>query len=194
MILANNITIKCAIYFFLVSWLMPCLYSQEGHYLVNLPTFSPPEKELIKTLKGFPAENFLAPDTNGEEHFLGDYREKSVVIWFWSVEDKLSANYLDAINILQLRYLDEVQIFGFATESKEILIPFLNKHAVIFPNFPNSSVFGDAVYGGDLGLGRLFFIDEYGIIKEVLPRSFFIDKSDEEISDTIDDIMDELLH
>lgn len=147
--------------------------SGQDHFLVELEKFTPPEKDIIKSLKGFPAENFLAKDIDGEEHFLGNYKEQTKLLWFWSKDDPISMKWLPILNLVQLQYLDNLKIFGFGHESKEELAPILSHEAIIFSNFPNGTVFGDAVYGGDLGYGRMFFIDPDGVIKEVLPRSFF---------------------
>ncbi len=145
----------------------------QDHFLVELEKFTPPEEDVIRSLKGFPAENFMAKDLSGEEHFLGNYKEHIKLLWFWSKDDPISMKWLPALNLIQLNYIDDLKIFGFGKESKEELSSVLSNEAIIFSNFPNGTVFGDAVYGGDLGLGRMFFIDPDGIIKEVLPRSFF---------------------
>jgi len=38
---------------------------------------------------------------------------------------------------------------------------------------PNADVFGQMAYAADLGYPRYFFIDEYGIIKQVWPAESF---------------------
>jgi len=69
--------------------------SQSGHFLVEFEAFSPPVKDMVTSFEGHIAEQFLAKDVNGKEHFLGDYKGKKVILWFWSISSekaKLIAN------------------------------------------------------------------------------------------------------
>ncbi len=166
----------------------------QDHFLVELEEFTPPEKELIASIKGFPAEMFLANDIDGEEHFLGNYKGTTVILWFWSTEDQLSSDWLSSMNLLHLQYLDDLKVFGFAHQNKEEILPVTQDNAILFSNIPNGTLFGDAVYGGDLGLGRMFFIDEFGIVKEVLPRSFFEQNSLEQATPIIEKIIEKLAY
>jgi len=161
----------------------------QDHYLVEFAKFSPPEQAQIKNYEGFPAEAFLASDTDGTEHFLNDYRGKTVVLWFWSKEDDISMEWLNRMNLLQIQYLEEVKIFGFATEEKPEVQSIIVNNAIVFSNIPNSTVFAEMAYAGDLGLGRMFIIDKAGIIQEVVPRSYFESKSADELSPEIDAII-----
>lgn len=170
---------------FLLALCLSISISAQDYFQVEFEKFSPPEKALIKELKGFPAPPFLASDVDGEEHFLGDYKGKTVLIWFWSLEDELSFSMLPYLNILQLDMLDDLKIFGFAKEAKDLITPHLKEQAAIFSNFPNSSVFGEAVYAGDLGQGRMILVDEFGIVKEVLPRRLFEEKTGQEIYEVV---------
>ena len=166
----------------------------QDHFLVELEKFTPPEKDVIRSLKGFPAENFLAKDLDGEEHFLGSYKDQAKILWFWSKDDPISMKWLPAINLLQLKYLDHLKVFGFGKEDKIELTQAISNEAVIFPNFPNGAVFGEAAYGGDLGYGRMFFIDRDGIIKEVLPRSFFTSHNVNDATPIVEKIIEKIAY
>lgn len=179
--------------YLLIIWSGISLIGQD-HFLVELEKFTPPEKDIIRSLKGFPAENFLAKDLGGEEHFLGNYKEHVKLLWFWSKDDPISMKWLPALNLIQLNYIDDLKVFGFGKESKEELTPVLSNEATIFSNFPNGTVFGDAVYGGDLGFGRMFIIDPDGIIKEVLPRSFFLSNDVITAQPMLEKIIDEIAY
>lgn len=148
------------------------LYSQD-HFLVEFEKFSPPIQDMIRGFEGQQAMQFLAPDINGTEQFLGNYKGKKVVIWFWSKDDALCLNQIDVLNDLQSRFADELSIVSFANESKAELLEFIQIYPVDFPILYNGSMLGEAAYGGDLGLGRMFLLDEKGIIKDVLPRELF---------------------
>lgn len=178
----------------IIFFILNLVANGQDHFLVEFEEFTPPEKELIASIKGFPAEMFLANDIDGTEHFLGNYKGKAVILWFWSTEDKLSADWLSSMNLIQLQYLDDLKVFGFAHQNKEEVVPVTEDNAIIFSNIPNGTVFGDAVYGGDLGLGRMFFIDEYGIVKEVLPRTFFEQNSLEKATPMIEQIIEKMAY
>jgi len=103
--------------------------SSNGHFLVEFDKFSPPTRDLVTSFEGHIAEPFLATDLQGTEHFLGSYKGKKVLLWFWSVV------------------------------------------------IPNGEIFGQMAYGADLGSPRMFLIDEFGIIKIVLPAEAFVDNT-----------------
>ncbi len=147
----------------------------QGHYLVELDKFTPPQQEMIRHLRGFPAEAFLAKDMDGTEHFLHDYRGQVTVLFFYSVEDHLSFDWLKQLNKLQIKYLDGLNVFAFAKEERSVIASAIRNEAIVFPNFPNGTLFGEMAYEGDLGMGRMIVIDKNGIIAEVLPRSYFAD-------------------
>lgn len=147
--------------------------SAQDHFLVEFEKVSPPVKDMIANFEGSKAMQFMAPDTKGQEQFLGNYKGKKVLIWFWSKDDGLSISQLDALNLVQSRYRNELQILSFANESKGDLIEFTKTYPIDFPIMYNGAILGEAAYGGDIGLGRLFFVDEQGTIIHILPREVF---------------------
>ena len=147
--------------------------SDDGsHFLVDFEKFSPPVKEMIKAFKGQPAEQFLANDITGKEHFLSDYKGKKVILWFWSKEETLSIGHINALNATQEHNKDLV-ILSFARGTKSEMKTFAEANDINFAVIPNADVFGQMAYAADLGYPRYFFIDEYGIIKHVWPAESF---------------------
>lgn len=165
----------------------------QDHFMVEMEAFSPPEQALIAQLKGFPAEPFLANDLDGREHFLNDYRGKAVLLFFYSIEDHMSYDWLSKINLLQIQFLDELQIFGFAKEERSLISTVIADNAIVFPNFPNGTHFGEMAYAGDLGMGRIIIIDKEGIIKEVIPRSFFENENAEDLLPKVEKIVSAII-
>jgi len=147
--------------------------NENGHFLVEFDSFSPPVKDIVKSLENSEAAPFLAPDILGNEIFLGDYKGKMVLLWFWSKEDAMSISQIDQLNTIQSRYRDYLQVIGFGDESKQDLIDFRSTTPLDFPVIAHGKVLGEAAFGGDLGLGRVILVDKDGMIQKVVPRETF---------------------
>lgn len=143
-----------------------------SHFLVDFSGFTPPEQAIIKNFEGMPAEPFLANDIEGNEHFLGNYKGKKVILWFWNENETLSTGHLRALNATA-KHNPELQIISFGRGTKAELTAFVKNNEINFPIIPNADMFGQMAYAADLGYPRYFFIDEYGIIKHVVPASAF---------------------
>ncbi len=150
-------------------------FSQENnnYYLVEFEKFTPPVKDVIRAFETRPATPFMASDIYGNERYLGDYKGKKVLLWFWSIDDGLSISQIAMLNDIQASFRDELQIVSFGMEDKEPLAAFRKINPIDFPIMPKGKIFGQAAYAADLGLGRLFLIDEKGIIQKVFPRIAF---------------------
>lgn len=144
-----------------------------NHYLVEFEKFSPPVKDIIREFETKNAVPFMASDIYGKEHYLGDYKGKKVLIWFWSNQDDLSISQIYDLNDIQARFRDELQIVSFGMEQKADLATFRKANPIDFPIMPNGKIFGEAAYASDLGLGRLFLIDDQGVIQKIFPREAF---------------------
>lgn len=143
--------------------------SEDGsHFLVDFGKFSPPVRAMVESFEGKPAEQFLANDITGKEHFLSDYKGKKVILWFWSKDETLSTNHIGALNATQEHNKDLV-ILSFARGTTSEVKAFADANNINFAVIPNADVFGQMAYAADLGYPRYFFIDEYGIIKQVWP-------------------------
>ena len=146
------------------------------HFLVEFEKFTPPVKDLVRYFEGKPAEKFLASDTEGTEHFLGDYKGKKVLIWFWSIKDPKAQEQISPLMLLGERN-DNLKVLSFASESKVEVTEYVNNNGVNLSVIPNGDVFGQMAYGADLGKPRMFLIDESGVIHTVLPEEAFTDNS-----------------
>lgn len=149
----------------------------QGHFLVEFEKFSPPTQDLVRSFEGRPAEQFLAKDVNGKEHFLGDYKGKKVVLWFWSVNNDKALEQVSAMTLLQEQKKADVKIIAFAEETKREVLEYLRQYPMDIDVIPNGHIFGQMAYGADMGNPRMFIIDEFGIIKVALPEQAFADNS-----------------
>jgi len=150
--------------------------SANGHFLVEFEKFSPPTKDMVRAFEGHIAEQFLAKDVNGKEHYLPDYKGKNVILWFWSTEDAVAIEQVGAMTLLQERNKN-LKVIAFAKEPKAKVLEYLRQNPMDLDVIPNGEIFGQMAYGAELGNPRMFVIDEFGIIKVVLPKEAFIDNS-----------------
>lgn len=150
--------------------------STDGHFLVEFEKFTPPAQALIKSFEGHIAEQFLANDVNGKEHYLPDYKGKNVILWFWSTDNAVALEQVGAMTLLQQRN-DNLKIISFAKEPKARVLEYLRQNPMEIDVIPNGEIFGQMAYGADMGNPRMFIIDEFGIIKAALPVEAFADNS-----------------
>lgn len=150
---------------------------ENNYYLVEFEKFTPPVKDIIRAFENRPATPFMASDIYGNERYLGDYKGKKVLIWFWSAHDGLCQSMITDLNDIQASFRDELQIISFGMEEKEELASFRKQNPIDFPIMPKGKIFGEAAYASDLGLGRLFLVDDKGVIQKVFPRMAFENNS-----------------
>lgn len=149
----------------------------QGHFLVEFEKFTPPIQDLIKSFEGYPAEQFLANDVKGNEHYLGDYKGKKVILWFWSIENKKALEQVSAMTLLQERNNNNLKIIAFAKEPKSSVLEYLRNYPMALDVIPNGEIFGQMAYGADMGSPRMFIIDEFGVVKIALPEQAFQDNA-----------------
>lgn len=142
------------------------------YYLVDFEKFSPPIREMAMAFEGQPAEQFLANDVMGMEHYLGDYKGKKVILWFWSREDVISTSHIPALHQALAEH-DDLVVISFARGGSAEVKKYADEQGIRFPVIPNGDMFGEMAYAADLGYPRYFFIDEYGIIRQVWPSASF---------------------
>jgi len=173
--------------------LLCCFLSQDAigqnHFKVELEAFSPTEQEVIQTLKGRKAEQFLAKDLSNQEVSFYSTEGKIKLLWFWSPDDAASMSLFPHLNLLQLDELDHMWVYGFSEGEKEATMRVNQEQGPLFNIIPNAKPIGQLAYGGDLGSNRLFIIDEGLIIHEVLPPSFFSSRDPAEAISIIRDIL-----
>ena len=149
----------------------------QGHFLVEFTKFTPPVQDLVKSFEGYPAEQFLANDVNGKEHYLANYKGKKVILWFWSVENSKALEQVSAMTLLQDRNKANLKIVSFAKEPKSAVQDYLRQYPMDLDVIPNGEVFGQMAYGADMGNPRMFIIDEFGVVKVALPEEAFVDNT-----------------
>ena len=173
-----------ALRIFFITTLLFLAYTSYGqdnndYYLVEFEKFSPPVKDVIRAFEERPAAPFIASDIYGNERYLSDYKGKKVLIWFWSLNDGVSVDQIPMLNDIQASFRDELQIVSFGMENKGELAAFRKENLIDFVIMPKGKIFGQAAYAGDLGLGRLFLVDDKGIIQKVFPRNAFLTSPEE---------------
>jgi peroxiredoxin len=72
---------------------------------------------MIKT--GAPAPNFTLTDLKGERHTLIDYRDKIVVLMFWSAECPWSAKADRALDRMQAEWEEDIVTLAVASNANE---------------------------------------------------------------------------
>ncbi len=147
--------------------------SEQGYFLVELEKFSPPIRDMIKTFEGFPATPFMANDMKGEERFLGDFKGKPVVLFFWNKASADAVSLLYELNQIQKKFGKKVVIIAMADESRTEVETYLGGNELNIIVIPNTRMLSEAVYGVELGYPRVFFIDETGVIQSVIPQQYF---------------------
>ncbi len=147
--------------------------SENGYFQVELEEFSPPMRDLIKSFEGFPATPFLANDMTGEEQYLGDFKGKPCVLFFWNTKNAESVSLLYQLNQLKKKLGKKVGIIAMADDSREEVGSFIGSDKMNVIIIPNTRMLSEAVYGVELGYPRVFIIDDSGIIRSVIPEQYF---------------------
>ena len=168
---------KFIAFLLLLSSVQLCAQEQtNNHFLVEFDKFTPPTKDLVSSFEGKRAEPFMANDVTGVQQFLGDYKGKKVILWFWSIDSDIAKEQMSAMMLLEQRNSD-MKLVSFAQEPKAKVQEYLRQNPVDFTVIPNGELFGQMAYGADLGSPRMFIIDQSGVIKAVLPQEAFADNS-----------------
>ncbi len=144
--------------------------SSTGHFLYKPEKFSPPVQAMIKQFEGFPSTPLEAPDIQGKKHRIGGYQGKVTLLFFWRSVPGEGDFLFDQMSAISEKYPKKVKVLSFADESQTEVRNFIKSHPVKFPVIANSKMLSEAVYGSELGYPRIFVIDEFGIIKLVLPQ------------------------
>ena len=135
----------------IIIFLTQSIYSQDNSkfYLVEFEKFSLPIKDIIRDFEEDKAAPFMASDIYGNEKYLGDYKGKKVLLWFWSTSDGLSISQIAMLNDIQASFRDELHIVSFGMEEKAELVAFRKANPIDFPIIPKSKMFADLAYAGD---------------------------------------------
>ncbi len=125
--------------------------------------------ELTAPYLGIDAPAFEAPDIAGELHRLDDLRGQVVVLHFWQLYCQPCLDQIPGLKKVMATYGERgVTVLGFADGYGADLEEFVVQQALNYPVIPNSAEFGAKHFGGEIGYPRLFIIDRYGVIQQVL--------------------------
>jgi len=138
--------------------------------LVELENRSPDVKAQVKAYEGFPVIPFLAKDIEGKEHSINSIRGKTAFLWFWNQDCPKCIEYSTALNQIQAENPNTLEVISFCDNKKPEIIEFVKQTNIEFPIIPNSKMLADGPFGGDFGYPRLFIVDEFGVIKYVIPE------------------------
>lgn len=152
--------------------------SENGYYLVEFDKFTPPVQDMIKSYEGFPAAPFMANDMDGEERFLGDFKGKPLVLYFWNRSNSDAVSLLYDLNLLKKKFGKKVNVIAMGDDTRADIEEFIGEDKMDIIIIPNSKMLSEAVYGIEMGYPRIFLIDESGIIRSVIPEEFFSTNGD----------------
>ncbi len=144
--------------------------NSQDHFLVELENRSPDVKDQVKAYEGFPAIQFLANDIDGKEHSYITTKGKTTFLWFWNQNCPKCIEYIPALNKMYEKYSSTLNIVSFCDEPKAAALEYRKSNPISFPIIANAKVLADGPFGGDFGYPRLYIIDEFGVIKYVIPE------------------------
>lgn len=141
------------------------------YFKVEFDAFTPPQKAMIESIEGKTAKNFVMNDINGVSQSLLKFRGNKVVLFFWN-ENVECSDLLNLCNEMSSTFPKTI-FLGLYNDLQSKLPVWFDKNEVKTIILPNATFLGEAVYDAELGTPRIYFIDEYGIVKMVLPYSYF---------------------
>ena len=131
--------------------------------------YSDAHKKVMSTYQGFPPIPFEAPDVDGKKHFLPDYKDKVLVLFFWNLNCDGCKDHLGLMNEINNEFKgDDFQVISLADETKGEITEFTKNSMVGFPVIANGKGLGEMGYAIELGYPRAFVIDKYGVIQKVV--------------------------
>ena len=149
--------------------------SSEGHFLVEFDKFSPPVKDMIDAFEGKSLIPFMASDLNGKEHFNGNYKGKTLVLFFWKKDCYTCFDQIQTLNSLKEDFgSNKLQILSFFDEDKASARTLVQDYNAQFPVIANAQILSEGAYGSELGYPRVFIINKQGITKKVIPEEAFL--------------------
>ena len=146
------------------------IFYAQDHFLVELENRSPDVQAQVKAYEGFPTIPFLANDIDEVEHSYESIKGKTSFLWFWNTKCPKCVEYISALNAMYDNHESTLNILSFCDEPKAEVLKFRETTPINFPVIANSKLLADGPFGGDFGYPRLFIIDEYGVVKYVIPE------------------------
>lgn len=160
--------------------------NERGEFIVEFDAFTPPEQDLLREMIGKKAMNFLANDLNGVSHSLTKYEGSNVLLAFWSADHPHSTTLFQYLEMLSKN--QSLQILTYCYEPREMAEDFMVRNPSDVVVMPQGKFISEVGFGHDLGVPRIFFIDQNGVILDILPSSAF--EKNQNLYPVISDIVD----
>ncbi|GLR16628.1 hypothetical protein GCM10007940_12430 [Portibacter lacus] len=151
--------------------------SEDAIFQVEFEQFKPSNQDQIREFEGKAPMQFLAPDVNGEEQFLGNFKGKTVFVYFFNQQCGICKEQVSAFNLMQEEKGNDLKIIAIGDGSKEELKTYQETHGINYSVLYNGKMLGEAAYGIEMGYPRLFVLDDEGIARHVLPEEAFVEAS-----------------
>ena len=89
------------------------------------------------------------------------------------IDNQTSLDHLETFKKINQTYSASATIVSFVDADRTTAKKFAKTNGIDFHIIPNSALFGEAAYSKGLGSPRMFIIDEFGVIKKVVPQEAF---------------------
>jgi thiol-disulfide isomerase/thioredoxin len=170
--------IRWILFFSICLLLLNPLVSQELEKL-DVDKYIQRQEEAKNKYEGFSPTPFHAPDLNGEDHFLSDFKGQVLILQFWQLYCEPCRSQIPSINKLLEDYNDQsVAALGFVDDYGEELADYVNNSVVNYPVIPNARELSLEAFAGELGYPRVFIIDKYGLIRKLIIGGSSYDEMD----------------
>lgn len=185
-----NTSIKSMLFILGLIFLNSLSYAQvkfsEGNYHVEYEQFSPPVKETIEAWEGKPIKNFQGLDLLNNKHAVSDYKEKKVLLVFWSIHKDSSIELLKALQKIE-NSNKEIVILAAGYETTDEISNFIENLNIDYTILTNCAFVSEAAFAHHLGNPRLFLIDEEQTTLRLIPEEAL--NSSAEIQNLIFDLV-----
>lgn len=149
--------------------LLCCLYSVSLFAQAEIQELMERHEKAIASFEGFPPIPFQAPDTEGKQHQLEDYKGQILILHFWQLYCQPCLTQIPSLHKILDTYDDQsVAVLSFVDDYGKDLQDYLDENPMQYPVVPNAREFGLEAYGGMLGYPRVFIIDQYGVIRKLI--------------------------
>ncbi|MBK7339473.1 MAG: hypothetical protein IPQ10_07620 [Saprospiraceae bacterium] len=147
---------------------------QDGTFRVEIAPFSPPIEAMIQHFEGSPVTPVMAPDLDQKMVTIDENRGRPQVLIFANLTDPRVLPILIQFANWHKSSNKPSYIIALMDETPEqLLAAKLKEQATDLTIIPNCKMLSEAVYGIELGVPRMFLIDQMGNIAKVFPAERF---------------------
>ena len=150
----------------------------EGVHQIEQEKLTIPTSEMKKETVGRKLSPFMANDTDGKEHFSGNYLGKPMIIYFWKKDCSNCKVLAERLRFLNLEHND-IAVISFFDEKKAVFAEYTAGESLGFPTIANAKFLSEGIYLGELGYPRVFAIGADGNINGILDQNDFGSDLDE---------------